>query len=185
MIRLKPGRRLRILDFDCETRATGFGDPNWVPQEVTAIAWSWIGDDEVECRLRCHGYKRMLKAFVAAYAEADIVTGHNIRKFDLPTVNAELIRSGFSPLGAKMSQDTLRDIVRTKGMKRDQENLAKQFGLPVDKVTMGWHDWQVAYQEKGWPMVRERVVTDVVQHKLLRAEMIERGWLKHPRLWTA
>lgn len=183
-MKLVPGRRLRILDFDCETRATGFGDPQWVPQEVTAVAWSWIGEDEVECHLRSKGAKKMMREFLKVYELADVVTGHNIRRFDLPTLNGECLRLGIATLGSKMTQDTLRDIVRTKGMKRDQDNLAKQFGLPVDKLTMGWHDWHVAYQEKGWPMVRERVVTDVVQHKLLRVAMLERGWLKPPRIWS-
>jgi DNA polymerase elongation subunit (family B) len=183
-MRLVAGKQLRILDFDCETRATGFGDPQWVPQEITCIAWSWIGDDEVSYRLRCKGAKRMMQAFLKVYAEADVLTGHNIRRFDLPTVNAECLRFGFPSLAPKMTQDTLRDIVRTKGMKRDQDNLGKQLGLPVDKLTMGWHDWHVAYLEKGWPMVAERAMTDVVQHKLMRIEMMERGWLREPRVWA-
>lgn len=184
MIRLVRGRRLAILDFDIETRATGFGDPNWVPQEVTAIAWSWIGEDEVHCRLRLRGVKKMLREFVGAYDVADVVTGHNIRKFDLPTLNGELLRLGMPSLAPKMTQDTLRDIVRTKGMKRDQDNLIKLLRLADEKKAMSWQDWQDAYAEKGWPMVQERVVSDVVGHKAMRVEMMERGWLRSPRMWT-
>ena len=40
----------RILDFDCETLAAGFADPEWVPNRITAIAWSWIGTDDVHTR---------------------------------------------------------------------------------------------------------------------------------------
>lgn len=183
-MRLIGGTPLRILDFDCETRATGFGDPNWVPQEVTAIAWSWIGEDDVEVRLRCRGAKTMMRRFLAAYNAADRVTGHNIRRFDLPTLNAECLRLGLGPLAPKMTEDTLRDIVRTRGMKRDQDNLGKQLALEVDKLAMGWHDWHEAYREKGWPMVAERCATDVRQHKLMRAAMIKRGWLGPARLWS-
>lgn len=184
-MRLVPGRRLRILDFDCETRATGFGDPNWVPQEVTAIAWSWVGDEEVVCRLRCRGAKTMLRQFRRAYDEADVVTGHNIRRFDLPILNAEYLRFEMPSLGSKMTQDTLRDIVRTKGMKRDQDNLAKMFGLRAQKLGMSWQDWQHAYAERGWPQVEARVVSDVRSHKLMRTEMIERDWLRAPSVWSA
>lgn len=183
-MRLTSSRRLRVLDFDCEARATGYGDPNWVPQEVTAIAWSWIEDPRIPVRLRCNGARRMLERFQEAYAKADIVTGHNIRKFDLPLINAECVRFGLPPLSPKMTQDTLRDIVRTKGMKRDQSNLAKHFRLKVAKLALDWQDWQDAYAEKGWPDVRKRVVYDVAQHKLLRGAMIEEGWLKEGRMWS-
>jgi hypothetical protein len=40
-----------------------------------------------------------------------------------------------------------------------------------------------AYRVPGWPTVKERCVTDVEQHKLIRAEMIRRGWLGAPRAW--
>src|SRR6187551_823836 len=40
-------RPLRILDFDVETVAAGFADPNWVPQKITCVAWSWIGEEKV------------------------------------------------------------------------------------------------------------------------------------------
>lgn len=184
-MRLVAGRPLRILDFDCETRATGFGDPNWVPQEVTAIAWSWIGEEEVRRRLRCRGGPRaMLRAFLRAYLEADVVSGHNIRRFDLPILNAECLRFNLPPLATKMTEDTLRDLVRTKGMKRDQDNLIKFFGFDEKKLAMSWQDWQDAYAEKGWPQVEARVVSDVRSHKLMRAEMIEREWLRAPRLWS-
>lgn len=183
MLRLVEGTRLRILDFDIETRATGFGDPQWVPQEITAIAWSWVGDEKIQCRLRCNGARKMLAGFRRNYDGADVLVGHNIRKFDLPTLNAEYLRFGLEPLGPKMTQDTLRDIVRTKGMKRDQDNLAKFFGVG-EKLTLSWQDWQDAYNEKGWPQVRARVVSDVEQNKRMRVEMIGRGWLRPPRVWA-
>lgn len=183
-MRLTVARKLAILDFDCEARATGYGDPNWVPQEVTAIAWSWIGDEKIVVCLRCNGARRMFERFQAAYARADVVTGHNLRRFDLPLLNAECLRLGLPSLGPKMVQDTLRDLVRTKGMKRDQSNLAKHFRLPVDKLALDWQDWQDAYADKGWAMVRERVVSDVAQNKLLREALLERDWLKEARLWT-
>lgn len=177
-------RALRVLDFDIEARAIGYGDPDWVPQEITAIAWSWVGEEHVECVLRTAGVKRMLSRFVRAYADADVVTGHNIRRFDLPLLNAELLRNGLCALAAKQTQDTLREIVRTKGMKRDQDNLLKLFRIEEEKLPLSWQDWQSAYEEKGWPVIRERVIGDVRGHKLMRAEMLTRGWLKPARLWS-
>jgi len=174
---------LAILDFDIEARATGYGDPRWVPQEITAIAWSWIGDERVVCHLRCNGAPRMLARFRAVYEKANIVTGHNIRKYDLPLVNAEMLRFGMTPLPATLTQDTLRQITRTTGMKRDQDNLGKLLNTETDKHAMSWQDWQDAYAESGWGGVRKRVVTDVVGHKQIRARMIEDGWIKPPVIW--
>ena len=188
VIRVKlSSRPYRALNFDCEARAIGYGDPNWVPQEITAIAWSWLDSEDVECRLRIDagGAHRMLLDFRRAYDQAEFVVGHYIRKFDLPLMNAEMLRHDHRPLGAKLTQDTHGDIVRTKGMKRDQENLAKQFGLSEKKFHMAWHDWEDAYKEPGWPLVKERVVSDVVQNKMLRLEQLRRGWLKKPRMWSS
>lgn len=181
---LRPAPSKRILDFDVEARATGYGDPDWVPQEITAIAWSWVGDDRIACQLRSWGARRMLERFRHAYDQADVITGHNIRKYDLPLLNAEMLRFGFPALGAKVAQDTLRDLVRTKGMKRDQDNLLKHFRVG-QKIPLSWQDWQDAYAEKGWPVVRDRVVGDVADHKRMREVMLEQGWLKvrPEKLW--
>src|SRR5579884_2800602 len=51
--RLRPVRPLpetrpsRILDFDLETLAAGYADPAWVPDKITCISASWVGDDHV------------------------------------------------------------------------------------------------------------------------------------------
>ncbi len=68
----------RILDWDLESRAIGFADPEWVPQEVTAIAWSWIGDEHVSYATLLDGADYMFGSFLDAYKQADIITGHNI-----------------------------------------------------------------------------------------------------------
>lgn len=175
--------RIRILDFDIEARATGYGDPEWVPQECTCIAWSWVGDSTVETRVRLNGARRMLAAFRKLWDEADVVLGHNIRKYDCPVLSAEMLRHDLPPLTPKLSQDTLRDMVRTKGMKRDLENLGKQLGLSVDKQHMAWADWQEGYAEPGWAGIRSRAASDVLIHKELWQEMRRRGWLKGPRVW--
>ncbi len=187
MIRVRiSSRPLRVLDFDCEARATGYGDPNWVPQEITCIAWSWLGEKKVEsrCRIDPGGARRMLEDFRRVWDRAEMVTGHNIRRYDLPVLNADYIRAGLPPLDSKLTHDTLRDVVRTKGLKRDQENLCKLYGMSEKKQHMAWQDWQEAYAETGWPLVRSRCETDVLGHKKMRREQINRGWSKPGRMWN-
>lgn len=125
----------------------------------------------------------MLGRFRELYDEADMVLGHNIRKFDLPLLNAEMLRHELPALTAKLSQDTLRDLFRTKGMKRDQENLGKHLGIDTEKQHMAWQDWQDAYAEPEWAGIRSRAAVDVRMHKEMWADMRRQGWLRAPRVW--
>jgi DNA polymerase elongation subunit (family B) len=184
-------RYLRVLDFDVETIAAGFADPEWVPQKITCVAWSWIGSDDVSV-LTCGGSaglyerpekrRRMLDRFRRVLARADIVTGHNLLRFDLPVLNAEYMRLGLEPLQSVHVQDTMR-IKRSKGFKKGQDNLAGLVQTFERKQAMDWQQWEDAYAEPGWPLVKSRAVSDVVMHKQLREQMIDRGWLRPMVRW--
>lgn len=178
----KSSRQLQVLDFDLETIAAGFADPQWVPQKITCIAWSWVGSDKVEVVTRLKSAKAMLDTFLKEYDKADMVTGHNLLRFDLPVLNSECLRNEYPSLSPILVQDTIR-IVKTKGFKKGQDNLGKLLRLPLDKLPLSWQEWQDAYDEKDWATVKERAASDVLQHKLMRVEMLERGWLKPPTVW--
>lgn len=184
----EPGDAPRILDWDIETVAAGFDDPQWVPQKITCVAWSWVGDEKVETRVcgpsgifgRPQRRAAMLKPLLSAMREADMLTGHNLLRFDLPILNGECLRLGLEPLPAFRVQDTMR-LVKTKGFKKGQDNLARLLKGP-GKLALDWQAWQDAYDEPGWPTVRERCASDVRGHKVLREEMLTRGWLR-PAVW--
>ena len=181
----------RVLDFDIETVAAGFADPQWVPQKVTCIAWSWVGSDEVEA-LTCGGSaglyekperrKRMLLKFRRVLDQATMVTGHNLLRFDLPVLNADIIRLGLPPLGPVRVQDTMR-IVRTKGLKKGLDNLSGMLKTLAKKEAKDWQEWEDAYAEPGWPEVISRAKSDVVLHKEVREAMLERGLVRAPITW--
>ena len=176
---------LRTLDFDIETVATGFGDPQWVPQKVTCIAWSWIGSDHVAWSTDLDETLSdlpMMDPFLEAYAEADMVTGHNLIRFDLPVLNGECLRRHMAPLGPKLVQDTMR-IVKTKGLKKGQDNVGALLRVPNPKMPLSWQEWQDAYEEKGWKTVIDRCCDDVLKHKVMRQRMIDNGWLRPPTHW--
>ena len=185
-----PERVERILDFDLETVAAGFADPDWVPQKITCVAWSWIGSDEVESRIstseglfrRPERRRKMLVPLLAAIDAADMLTGHNLLRFDLPVLNAECMRLGLPTLEPILVQDTIR-LRKTKGFKKGQDNLVSLTGVPIPKLALSWQEWQHAYEEKGWATVVERCETDVKGHKLMRQELLDRGWLKEPTKW--
>lgn len=181
----------RILDFDVETIAAGYADPEWVPSRITAIAWSWVDEDTVETRtildyantlddylsMSFLGCAPMLEEFVAVFNQADAVTGHNICRFDLGVMNAELMRLKLPVLREKRVIDTIR-LKRSKGFKKGQDVLAEVLDVPAEKKAMHWAQWQRAYATPGWPEVRERVSGDVVQHKLVLGRLLELGYLR-------
>jgi DNA polymerase elongation subunit (family B) len=180
-----------ILDFDIETVAAGFADPDWVPQKITCVAWSWIGEDKVESRvcgptgifgdpsLRA----RMLEPLLAEIEKADVLTGHNIIRFDLPIVNAECMRLGLEPIRRTRVQDTML-LVRSKGFKKGQDNLASLFHAPEQKMNLNWQEWQDAYDEDGWGTIRKRCESDVISHKQIREKLVALGLVKTVRYWN-
>lgn len=181
----------RILDWDIETVAAGFADPQWVPHKITCVAWSWIGSDEIQARIstseglfsRPERRAKMLEPLLEAISEADMVTGHNLIRFDLPVLNSECLRLGFPSLGSVLVQDTMR-FVKTKGFKKGQDNISFLLEVPINKLPLSWQQWQDAYEEKGWATVVERCKSDVAGHKLMRQEMLDKGWLRAPVRWS-
>lgn len=193
--RLRPVARSTfrgILDFDVETVAAGFADPDWVPQKITCVAWSWVGEDKVHSRI-CgrlglfgHPSKRaaMLKPLLEAIDEADMVTGHNLIRFDLPVINADAVRLGLEPVREVLVQDTMR-LTRAKGLKKGQDNLGRMLRIDQEKVALDWQAWQDAYDEPDWATIRLRAESDVAMHKELRERLLERNLLKPPARWRA
>lgn len=181
----------RLLDFDIECVAAGYADPEWVPSHITAIAWSWVGENKVTTKtvldyaydlpsfLKMHflGCAPLLEEFVAVFNEADAVTGHNITRFDLPVMNAELMRLRLPVLQKKPVIDTIR-LVKSKGFKKGQDVIAGVLDVPAEKKPMNWQQWQAAYATPGWKEVKERVSGDVIQHKLVLGRLLELGYLR-------
>jgi 23S rRNA G2069 N7-methylase RlmK/C1962 C5-methylase RlmI len=180
-------RPLRILDFDSECRPMHYSE--WKPEsQITAIAWSWVGEDKVHTEAlnrNLRNENKMLARFLAAYDEADIVTGHYIRKHDLPLVNDHVLRAFGEHLSPKLTQDTMSDMTSVKSLGKSQDNLAVTFGLTEEKHHMTGADWRLAnsLDPKGIDLARIRVTNDVIQHKALREEMLRRGALGEPQLW--
>jgi DNA polymerase elongation subunit (family B) len=184
-----PATSRRVLDFDLETVAAGFADPDWVPQTITAWAYCWIGGNHVEVatlkvadREDIDARRQFLEPLLDVIRQADVVTGHNILRFDLPVLNADLMRVGLEPLNPVLAQDTMR-LPKSKGFKKGQDVLSGLLGVQSEKLPLNWWEWQRAYADPDHALIRERVVGDVIQHMQLREAMRERGWLTAPRMW--
>lgn len=181
-------RPLRVLDFDVEARPLHWISGDYVSKEITAIAWAWTdAPDQVTCYLLGKDtQKRMLTRFVRVYNQADLVTGHFIRGYDLPMINGALTELGLPSLTKKLTQDTKLDLVKRQGISVSQENLGAMLGLHHPKVKMNQATWRSANRltPKGIRHTKERVVGDVQQHIELRARLIELGYLGPTVPWV-
>lgn len=180
----------RILDFDIESRPLGWYGGDFVHSEPTVISASWIGEDEVMSRhLTAEGpdsMTEMLMWFKDLYDEADIVTGHYIRGYDLTRIQAALLELGLPTLGEKRTHDTKGDLIKFSGVSKSQENLGAFLGIPAPKVAMSQDDWRRAnrLEPRGIVLAVERCEGDVIQHKQMREALLRRGMLEPPKLWV-
>ncbi len=126
--------------------------------------------------------KKMLEPLLDAISIADMVTGHNLLRFDLPVINSDCMRVGLEPIREVLVQDTMR-LVRSKGFKKGQDNLGKLYGTRTEKMALDWQGWQDAYAEDGWKDIIARCESDVIMHKELRLKLLERNLLKPPMRW--
>jgi hypothetical protein len=180
-------RAPRILDFDIENRPLSYLGSDFTTSEITAIAYGWASEDEIGCVLLGHHRPEdMLLEFLGVYDQADMVTGHYILMHDLPIINGALLEYGFRTLGPKLVSDTKVHLIGGKGVSKSQESLSDLMGTTAPKVHMTQAKWREANRltPEGLEETRKRVVGDVVQHKELRAALIDGGYLRRPVLWS-
>ena len=202
MARWKPEGSYRCLCFDLENRPLAYWYDGMTTSEITAFGWKWTDEDVVYSMLLCRdgtfqfersdeseaiwlSEKGAYEHFKGVLSEADVVYGHNIRRHDLPILNAGLLRRQLSILPPLLTTDTLKDIPKRSGMSASLENLASYYGLEGEKKGMTQHMWEEANRLKpeGMELARQRVVSDVLLQESLRAKLISLEILKEPRMW--
>lgn len=185
----------RILDFDIENRPLSYWVPDRPTAEITAIAACWADDPKsMRCWLLRPAFtaaehrrlmEEMLLGFVELFDQADMVTGHYIRKHDLPIINGALMDLGLPTLGQKLSQDTKLDMVKKADIPATQAYLSAMTKVKASKYDMSQQMWREANRlvDEGLALTEKRVTDDVRQHMKLRLAMLEAGLLKAPKVW--
>jgi hypothetical protein len=186
------------LCWDCENRPLAYWYDGMTTAEITAIGWKWGHENEVHSMLlRNDGYfelddgKRLPDEaaylyFVEVLTSADLNFGHNIRRHDIPMLNAGLLRRQLPPLPAMLTCDTLVDYPKRSGMSRSLENLAAMYELEGEKYSMSQPAWEKANRlsDDGMELARKRVVADVLLQERLRNKLLELRILKPARTWN-
>ena len=197
----------RYLCFDLENRPLAYWYDGETTSEITAFGWKWSDEDHVYTMLLqadgkffCQGLAESVVPgatftlsdrdaytwFVEELEEADVVYGHNIRRHDLPMLQAGLLRRQMKPLPSLTTSDTLKDYPRRKGLSASLENLAAMYGLEGEKKTMRQPDWEKANRltPDGMELARERVASDVLLQEALRNKLKELELLGPARKWN-
>lgn len=130
--------------------------------------------------------EEMLEDIYDRICRADLVTGHFIRRHDLPKINGALLEYGMFPLPEKLTCDTKLDLMKHGGeISASQENLCQMFGIKAPKAHMSNSMWREANRltPAGLKLTAERAMGDVLQHMALRKELLKRDLLAPPRMW--
>lgn len=184
----------RVLGFDIENMPLTYYAPDYPTSKVTVIGMAFEGEPKKDMHVcivdpvnntGCT-MTQMYVHFIERYEEATLVTGHYIRKHDLPTINGMLFEEGyFGGLSAKMTSDTKDDLPKWRGLPKNLEFLLDQLEVRTSKKHMTQYNWRAAntFTEQGLAAVLERSKTDVIGQLQVRRELIDRGYLKAPRLW--
>lgn len=189
--------KLRLLCFDLENRPLAYWYDGETTSEITAFGWKWSNERRVQTMLlQPDGQFRTddgtvlpaniaYGAFVAELVDARIVYGHNIRRHDLPMLNAALLRRQLPTLPPLRTTDTCRDLPKTAGVSKSLENMAAMYGLKGTKVKMTQPAWENANRltPDGIEQARKRVAGDVVLQERLRSKLTGLGLLGAPRVW--
>jgi hypothetical protein len=180
-------RKLRIVDFDCECLPGHWIGGDYVSKVITAVAWSWMDEDSVQFMTHYDWTAtEMAITMREVLTEADVVTGHYIRGFDLPLVNGALLNAGKEGLSKLTTIDTKLDLRKNMGRSQSQENLGAMLGLTLPKVDMRLAEWEAFNLRRngGKDAGVARVCGDVRQHKELYATLRDIGWLGTPKTWS-
>ena len=177
-------RRLKILDFDTENRPGFYWYDGRTTDMLMTIAWGWMDEKEVHWdTIRSDVEEGLiplpLERFTEALSHADVVTGHNIKRHDVPLLNAHCDREGLPRLEWPLIVDTMDFMQKTKGVSRSQANLSDLFRLVEDKTQVHIPTWERAAtgDAVALTIVAKRCMQDVRQHRELYKELVWRAYL--------
>lgn len=187
----------RACCFDLENRPLAYWYDGETTSEITAFGWKWSDERRVQTMLLqadgtflCDDGGTLpanlaYLAFVAELVDAGLVYGHNIRRHDLPMLNAALIRQQLPLLPPLMTSDTCRDLPRRRGLSYSLENMVAMYGIKGAKYTMSQPAWEEANRltDAGMGLARKRVASDVILQERLRGKLLALGILKDARVW--
>ena len=142
------------------------------PGYLLCMSWAWLGQPAQNIAIyknrswgrgvRNDDYNVVKKAH-ELLSEADIVVGHNIRSFDIGTLNARFVAHGFPPPTPYKVCDTIEIMKKKLHLPSNSlESVSHYFGIPVkEKQSFAlWRDC-LAGIDTAWKKMTEYCSHDV------------------------
>tara|TARA_R110000765_G_C18874878_1_gene601435 strand:+ start:348 stop:1130 length:783 start_codon:yes stop_codon:yes gene_type:complete len=188
----------KILIFDIETAPNlahvwGLWDNNVGLNQLMAegyilsYAAKWLGKPKIfYAENRTDNDKKLVESLCKLLDEADIIVGHNGKRFDLNWVRGSAAAHGLPPFSPVKVVDTLletRKIFKYPSYKL--EYLLKKFGCThkeMHKNFIGHTLWTecLAGNPKAWKEMKAYNIVDVTALEELYLKL--RGWISHPNM---
>lgn len=196
-MRLRKVEQRRLLCWDLENRPLAYWYDGQTTSQITAFGWKWLDERKPHTLLlRPDGRyetddgdtledRAAHEFFRGVLVEAGLVYGHNIRRHDLPIMQAWLLRHELEPLPRLLTSDTCKDYPRRKDMSVSLENMVARYGIKGQKFSMNQAMWEDANMltPAGIALARKRVASDVLLQERLRTKLLEIGLLGAPKMW--
>lgn len=160
-------------------------------RSLSCFGWNWLGEDAIHVRSLRHfkTYKRdkfdnreLTKVLHAQVSKADIIIGHNIKRFDDQEANTAFILNGLKPPPPHKLIDTLETLrLKFRFNSNRLGDACQLLGLPAKKDTGGFKLWLgcMAGDPAAWDKMEDYNRGDIVSLKALYFK--ERPWMtNHP-----
>ena len=145
----------------------------WV--DIHLGPFGWIILPEILLEDSAHRYRGLpvagreeaLRLISATIEDADALLGHNVRDFDLPSLDGELMIANMPMLPKRAVLDTLRDTEKTAGQSRSLGNRLSRLPEAADKPHVEPVVWERAFHDFEPDALREvweRARADVQGH---------------------
>lgn len=199
-------REPRILLFDIET--TPFVAYSWGPKfnvnlieyiedwHLLCFAYKWLGEDEIhvvgqddfkrDYRRNRRDDRRVAQELWKVMDEADIVIGHNAKKFDIKKANARFAVHGLGRPAPFAVVDTLTVARRQFSFGSNKLNdLGGFLDLGHKLVHTGFDLWKgcMAGDPESWETMKAYNVQDVALLESVYLKFRDEGWVtSHPNV---
>lgn len=141
--------KARVYTFDLHVRSEYIQHTN-IDKERYIICWSagWIGERGKimsacvsPSAARKYSDAKILPPLLKLMEQADIISGHNVDRYDIPMINARMVINGMTPVFGYKTMDSLKMARKDyRFMSNTLDALAPMFGFRP-KQAMSDKDW--------------------------------------------
>jgi hypothetical protein len=140
---------------------------NQIEEPGYTLCWAakWHGVDDIMFSSVRDGHDKMIAGVHALLNEADTVVHYNGTRFDIPTLNQEIILAGLAPPAPFKQVDLLRTVKRQFRLPSNKlDYVARHLGLKGKMTHKGMDLWKgcMAGDKASWEQMEQYNVQDVI-----------------------